>query len=229
MSRAIPFPPYDLPIFVNTGGAFDARCLVVAVIGGGTVGKRKARTLLQAGAAVRMIALEPQPDDMADERLDWRAEPYRPAHLDGADLVVTAAPHDVSERVYQDARGLGLWVSRADDARRGDFLIPATLRRGDRFQVAVSTRGASPALARRVRDRIADVFDDTFGEWVELLGFWRDWTSLWVAPPARTQAFLEEISEWHWLERYRAEGAGAVSRAYLELAARMIAPTSIIM
>src|SRR5947199_2969126 len=90
---------FDLPIYL------DSSRVRAVVVGGGPVGRRKARTLLAAGAAVRVVALEPQPPDVQHEsRLEWLTEPYRPDHLDGVRLVYTAAPGEVSEAVHRDAR-----------------------------------------------------------------------------------------------------------------------------
>src|SRR5438105_747054 len=73
------------PIFLNVK---DRLCLVV---GGGSVGRRKARALLKAGAQVRLVALEPRPQEETSLALDWRPEPYAPEHLGGVALVIAAA------------------------------------------------------------------------------------------------------------------------------------------
>jgi precorrin-2 dehydrogenase/sirohydrochlorin ferrochelatase len=101
----------------------------------------------------------------------------------------------------------------------GDFLTPATLARGRRFKIAVSTGGASPALARRISERLAELFDDHVGEWVDLLEFWRGLAEMGVwDPPEARQQFLDQISDWPWLDRFRSEGPGSVERAYHQLA-----------
>src|SRR5262245_42902847 len=150
MSSPILFLSFDLPVFL------DARSRLAVVVGGGAVGQRKARMLLDAGVSVRVVALEPQPTSLVDDRLDWRAEPYKAEHLDGADLVFTATGWELSQAVHADARARDLWVCRADSAPLGNFITPMTLRRGRCLRIAVSTNGASPALARRIRDRLAE-------------------------------------------------------------------------
>jgi precorrin-2 dehydrogenase/sirohydrochlorin ferrochelatase len=178
--------------------------------------------LLAAGAAVRLVCLEPQPAGLTHLRLEWRSEPYKSEHLDGARLVFTAATDDVNRRVQADAAARGLLVCRADDAQMGAFITPAFVTSGRQFRVALTTGGASPALSRRVRSRLWEMFDDTFGEWVDLLDDWRSraGSGAWRTADGRRQ-FLEQISDWFWLDCFRAEGAAAVERAYAELATEL--------
>jgi siroheme synthase-like protein len=212
MSLGNPPRSFDLPIFLNVAG------LHALVVGGGPVGQRKMGALLAAGATVRLICLEPQPDGLVRPRLEWRSEPYKPEHLDGARLVFTAGPGDLNRRVQADAAARGLFVCRADDAPSGDFISPAFVVSGG-FKVVVSTGGASPALSRRIRSRLWEMFDESFGEWVALLGSWRHraLTATWK-PLNRRHEFLDQISDWPWLDRFRIEGRTAIDNAYRQLA-----------
>ncbi len=212
MSSTRLLSPFTLPVFFNTTD------MLAVVVGGGPVGQRKAQMLLAAGATVRVVALEPRPDDCRDENLDWFAEPYRPELLDGARLIFTAAPLSVCRQVHEDARARGLLVCRADDSAAGDFITPTTIARGN-LRIAVSTGGASPALARAIRERLAETFDEPFAEWVELLANWRR-----RAGQGRWQTqfghheFLEQISDWSWLDHFRQQGRDAINAAYAALA-----------
>jgi precorrin-2 dehydrogenase/sirohydrochlorin ferrochelatase len=217
MSRSRFTPPFDLPVFLNS---FNLHAVVV---GGGPVGRRKATMLLATRAFVRVVALEPRPADMPDHRrLEWLAEPYRSDHLSRAKIVFTAAPPDVCRQVQDDARARGVLVCRADDASAGDFITPTVVSRGNRLRIAISTGGASPALARRIADRLADMFDETFDQWVEMLGHWRliAESGRWKPPHGRRR-FLAEISKWSWLEEYRSAGHDDLVATYLTLAFRL--------
>lgn len=188
---------------------------LVVVVGGGPVGRRKARRLLESGAIVRLVCLEPRPADFAFTRLVWLCEPYQADHLAGATLVFAAAPPEVNRRVAADARRRGILVNRADDPALGDFVVPAMHREGDLI-LAVSTGGAAPTLAKRIRDRLADQIDPALGEWVALLRELRPQIAEQFPDPARRREIYERLAETRWLEALHTQGPAAVRRAMWE-------------
>jgi precorrin-2 dehydrogenase len=193
-----------LPLFVNIT---DRLC---AVIGGGPVGRRKAHALLEAGARVRLVCLEPP--CLSAERLSWLTEAYRPEHLDGAVLACAAATPEVNSQVVTDARQRGIWVNAAHDPESGDVYMPSIVRRGD-FVLAIGSLGAAPALSLRVRERLETEFDEAFGVWVRLLGEMRPEVLVLITDADRRRAFFAHLSDWVWLERLRRDGESAVRRA----------------
>lgn len=200
------------PLFLNLNGR------LCVVIGGGSVGRRKAFALLEAQARVRLVCREPRPAEENAERLEWRHEEYRAEHLAQACLVFAAATPEVNRRVMADAEALGIWVNSADDPARGDFFMPAVLRQGD-LTIAVSTNGAAPALAAQVRARLQCQFDEVFGQWIGLLAELRPWIQRRIADPARRRRAFEELASWPWLNRLRRRGTArtrAAMRARIE-------------
>jgi len=153
------------------------RCLVV---GGGRVAARKIEGLLLCGASVTVVA--PQVHEAVEELaaagaieaidefpLHVQLRPYRGG--EAADyLLVVAATGDpaVDDAVHRDAAGAGVWVNVADDAGRCSFVLPAVARDGT-VTVAVSTGGASPALARWLRDRVVEALGPGMGTLAALL------------------------------------------------------------
>lgn len=139
------------------------RCVVV---GGGAVANRKARKLLQAQAEVVVISPEVKPE-LESMAVEVHRRPYREGDLEGAYLAFAATDsREVNAAVAREARERGVPINVADNPAEGDFALPSTLRRG-RLQISVSTGGASPTLARRVRSALEEAFGPEWSGVVE--------------------------------------------------------------
>lgn len=141
----------DFPVALQLAGR---RALVV---GGGAVAERRVRSLLAAGAHLTVVAPDLAPGLRAlDGGFVHVAQVFAPAHVGETRLVFAATDdRDVNRRVAEVARAAGAWVNVADDPVACDFSMPAVARAGA-VTIAVSTGGSSPALAGRLRSRIAD-------------------------------------------------------------------------
>lgn len=134
----------------------------VCVVGGGQVAARKVQTLLESGARVHIIAQDLcglLRDMLADAnlsgRLAWQEGPYRRNLPAGARLVVACTDdRAVNRQVRDDCRISNVLCNVVDDPELCDFIVPA-VRRFGRVQVAVSTAGAAPSLARELADHLA--------------------------------------------------------------------------
>lgn len=142
------------------------------VIGGGAVALRKIRTLLAAGASVRVAGTTVCPEIAAlndSGALAARVGSYAASDLDGAFMAVAATDDAlVNGQVCADARERGILAAAADDPAAGECTFPAVLRRGD-LEIAVSTGGRCPTFAVDVRDRIAEHIGDEYGTILQLL------------------------------------------------------------
>jgi precorrin-2 dehydrogenase/sirohydrochlorin ferrochelatase len=150
------------PIFLDLS---DRRCVVV---GGGDVANRKARKLLQARA--RVVVISPEVGaELESVVVEVHRRPYREGDLEGAYLAFAATDsREVNAAVALEAKERGIPVNVADRPSEGDFSLPSTLRRGG-LQVAVSTGGASPTLARKIKDELEEVFGPEWAGIVEEL------------------------------------------------------------
>jgi len=139
------------PLFV------DLRERACVVLGGGAVGERKVESLLAVGAAVTVVSpalTERLRQHATSGRIAHVAREYRDGDLAGAALAFAATDDGaINGAVAREGRARGIWVNAADDPAHCDFILPAVVRRGE-VAVAVSTGGASPALARAIRERI---------------------------------------------------------------------------
>jgi precorrin-2 dehydrogenase / sirohydrochlorin ferrochelatase len=148
------------PIFLDLSGR---RCVVV---GGGEVASRKARKLLQARARVVVISPEIKPK-LESVAVEVHRRLYEEGDLEGAYLAFAATDsREANAAVAREAEERGIPVNVADEPSEGDFALPSTLRRG-RLQVAVSTGGASPTLARKIKDELEEVFGPEWAGIVE--------------------------------------------------------------
>ena len=154
------------PMFLKLAGR---RCLVV---GGGAVGEGKIAGLLDAGAEPTVVAPEVTEKVKAwasAARVTWLERKFSPADLDGTFLVIAATSRvEVNELVFREAAQRGVLCNVVDDPERCDFYYPAVLRRGQ-LQIAISTSGSSPALARRLRQELEQQFSAYYGAWLEEL------------------------------------------------------------
>ena len=132
---------------------------------------RKARSLLDCGAAVTVIApdLSEAMEALAPLLQDLERRAYRGGDASPFRLVVTATGiPEVDGAVYADAEAAGVWVNAADDTAHCSFILPAVHRDGA-VSVAVSTGGLSPALASWLRTRLAAACGDDLGALARLL------------------------------------------------------------
>ena len=155
----------DLPI------ALHGERITAVVIGGGSVGTRKALALAETGAQVRVVAPEVTQELAAAERareLTIVRESYSAGHLDRSMLVVAATnSREVNARVAADAQSAGRLVNITDFPDEGNFHSMAIHRSGD-VTIAVSSGGV-PGAAARIRDAIAERFDERYERAVSAL------------------------------------------------------------
>ncbi len=160
-----------LPVFL------DMQTGPILLVGGGELARAKLRLLLSAGARVRWVATDGRHEmngiDAADAA---RVEPVQgdplQADLSGVIAILCAGAGDIGPAMSARARAVGLPVNVMDDLAHSTFIFPAIVDRGD-VVVAVGTGGASPVVARRVRERIEAVLPARIGDLASFIGRWR--------------------------------------------------------
>ena len=180
----------------------------VLVVGGGSIAERKVTGLVQAGACVCVVSPKTTP------RLEgWAAEgciELKRRVFDSGDIqgmfLVYAATNDaaVNEAVYVKAESCGILVNVVDDPPHCNFIVPSVARRG-LLQMAVSTSGAAPALAKRVRRELEERYSDEWEDYVNLLAEVRELVRLYIPnSEAERASVLEAACDLALLERIRA-------------------------
>lgn len=159
------------PIILNVQGRS------ALVIGGDTVAAEKAINLSTAGAQVTV--LNPHFCDelhaLAREgKVTLRAKSYEQGDLEDAFVVVAATTYEpeLSEAIWQEAEERGQLINIVDVPARCNFILPSILRRGQ-LSISVSTGGASPALAKRIRQQLEGLFPPAYAAYLQLAGIIR--------------------------------------------------------
>lgn len=159
------------PIFANLAGR------PVLVVGGGSVAARKISLLLDAGAQVRVVAnqLNAELSALAAEnKILWLAEEFRAEHIRTVFLIIAASSDQaLNRRVFQLAESCQKPVNVVDDRDYCSFIFPSIINRNP-IQIAVSSSGSAPVLARLLREKLEALLPPSLGDMAEISGRWRD-------------------------------------------------------
>ncbi len=146
----------------------------VLVVGGGPVALEKVRGLLEAGAQVTVVVPEALPE-LLSLPVEWLPRGYHSSDLRGRFLVVAATSSTpLNRRIFADAEARGVFCNVVDVPDLCSLILPAVHREGP-IAVAVSTGGASPALAQRIRDDVATLVGPRHADLAERLRGLRPW------------------------------------------------------
>ena len=155
------------PIFLDLKGK------VILVVGGGRVAQRKVEALLDSGAEIRIVSsklTESLNKLVALRDLDCLNDEFQDKHLEDVFLVIAATDdRELNHRISDIAKKKGLLVNAVDQPSDCNFIVPSIVRQGD-LQIAVSTSGKSPALARKLRKQLDKQFGDEYESFLILMG-----------------------------------------------------------
>jgi precorrin-2 dehydrogenase/sirohydrochlorin ferrochelatase len=169
------------------------RCLVV---GGGEVGLEKVEGLLACDADVTLVAPEARPELQAlasEGSIEWRRRDYQSADLDGSLIAIAATDDtDINIRVFDDAEARAMLVNVVDVPPLCNFILPAIVRTGP-LAVAISTAGASPALAKRMKREISELFGEPYAQLAVLLNDARGWAKGTLPTYQDRKEFFESV------------------------------------
>jgi len=183
----------DTPFYMACLKLTGRKCLVV---GGGAVGLEKIEGLMACDGQVTLVSPSaiPELEDLATEgSIAWERRAYRAEDLDGAFMAVAATGDtDINVRVYEDAEERAMLVNVVDVPPLCNFILPAVFRSGP-LAVAISTAGASPALAKRIKRQIAEEYGEPYAKLAELLNEVRGWAKGSLPTYQDRKAFFESI------------------------------------
>lgn len=167
------------------------------VVGGGPVGLEKVEGLLRRDADVTLIApdaVDELRELAAEGSIKWEQREYAGAEdLGGAFIAIAATDDtDLNVRVFNDAESRAMLVNVVDVPPLCNFILPAIWRTGP-LAIAISTAGASPALAKRMRAEIAEAFGPAYARLAEILNEYRGWAKATLPTYQDRKQFFESI------------------------------------
>jgi precorrin-2 dehydrogenase/sirohydrochlorin ferrochelatase len=200
------------PFYIACLKLSGRRCVVV---GGGEIGLEKVEGLLACGGDVVLIAPEAVPAlvGLASEgSIAWEQRDYRREDLEATFMVIASTDDtDVNIGIYDDAERRAMLVNVVDVPPLCNFILPAIVRTGP-LAIAISTAGASPALAKRMKAEVSELFGEEYAQLAVLLNDARGWAKGTLPTYQDRKAFFEGIvnGEPDPVELLRAGDSGAV-------------------
>ncbi|MBU1168562.1 MAG: bifunctional precorrin-2 dehydrogenase/sirohydrochlorin ferrochelatase [Proteobacteria bacterium] len=195
------------PVCLNIKGR---QCLV---IGGGSVGTRKAETLFRCGASVTVIS-----PDISDglqsmagaNKIVLEIRDYDPQDLEGMFLVFCATNNmSLNQRIAGDAEQRGILCNSADLPEESDFILPSLVERGD-LTIAISTAGTSPAFAKKLRKDLSEQFGQEYADFLALMGIIRKKLLAEAHDPQAHKRLFEQLIGSKLLEMLKEKNQEAV-------------------
>jgi precorrin-2 dehydrogenase/sirohydrochlorin ferrochelatase len=183
----------DTPFYIACLRLKGRRCTVV---GAGDVGLEKVEGLLACDADVTLVAPDAHPGLVAlasEESIRWEQREYREGDLDGCLIAIAATGDtDVNIRVFDDAERRAMLINVVDVPPLCNFILPAIVRTGP-LAVAISTAGASPALAKRMKREIGELFGEPYADLAVMLNDARGWAKSTLPTYQDRKVFFEGI------------------------------------
>jgi precorrin-2 dehydrogenase / sirohydrochlorin ferrochelatase len=184
----------ETPFYIACLKLTGRRCLVV---GGGEIGLEKVEGLLACDGQVTLIAPDAEPalrEYAREGSISWEQRPYAgPEDLEGVFMAIAATnDSEVNIKVFEDAERRAMLVNIVDVPPLCNFILPAIVRTGP-LAIAISTAGASPALAKRIKREISEQFGEPYAQLAVLLNEVRGWAKGTLPTYQDRKDFFESI------------------------------------
>jgi siroheme synthase-like protein len=183
----------ETPFYIACLKLSGRRCVVV---GGGEIGLEKVEGLLACDGDVTLVAPEAGPEltQLALEgSIRWEQRAYLPEDLEGTFMVIACTDDtDINIGIYEDAERRAMLVNVVDVPPLCNFILPAIVRTGP-LAIAISTAGASPALAKRMKAEVSELFGEEYARLAIMLNDVRGWAKGTLPTYQDRKAFFEGI------------------------------------
>jgi precorrin-2 dehydrogenase / sirohydrochlorin ferrochelatase len=167
----------------------------VVVVGGGKVAERKVAGLIGTGASIEVIS--PKVTDELEKlakggQIQWFQKSFSTEDIDGAFMIFAATNDPNINQLIKNTAGAHQLITLVDDPDNSDFHVPAVVQRG-RLNIAVSTGGASPTLARKISEKLKQEFDGPYEDYMDFLYWARRKILREVTDPSLKKQLLTSI------------------------------------
>ncbi|RAL26681.1 precorrin-2 dehydrogenase/sirohydrochlorin ferrochelatase family protein [Thermoflavimicrobium daqui] len=179
------------------------RCLVV---GGGKVAERKIARLLVSDADV--IVVSPVVTQTVKKwaeigKIVWYPRFYEEKDGENCSIVIAATnQREVNHQIYKDAKKRKQWINVVDQPSLCNFTVPSTIHRGQ-LTLSISTGGASPSLAKTIRQELEQIYGEEYALFLELAKEMREEIQARVLDPAKRSQILKSLVSRQWIEACR--------------------------
>lgn len=166
------------------------------MVGGGKVAFRKVKRLVKTGAEIKLVSprVLPEIEKLLTEEQISR-EKYRSSFCQDKFLVFAATDNkELNKKIYYNASKNGVLVNVADNPELCDFMVPALVNKGD-LQIAISSGGKSPALAKKIRKELENDYNNKYSEMLNLMGELRELIKENVADMNKRKLILNKLAE----------------------------------
>src|ERR1700740_2751142 len=177
----------------------------VLIVGGGAIAAQKIPGLLEAGAQVHVVSpqLSPQLTKLVrNQKITWSPKSFEPQDLHHAFLVIAATSiRDLNAQVFREADQRNILCNAVDDIDHCHFYYGSIVQRGD-LQIAISTKGKSPACAQRLRRELEQQFVPEYANWLDWLGAARETLRAQSHDPEATKRQLHALDSKPIFQRF---------------------------
>ncbi len=203
--------------------SLDLRKKKCLIVGGGQVAFRKVKTLLLCQARVLVVSpvISSGLRSLAESgMIEHLSEPYNPSHLEGVFLVVSSTnDEDTNRLVAGDCFSRNILINTVDNPSLCNFFFPSLVDRG-LLSIAISTEGKSPALARLLKEKLEEIFDEDYGNFIEFLGNLRPRIMREVPGLQERKSIFRELAGDDFFNLYRTLPAKELEKKVAEIIAR---------
>lgn len=147
----------------------------ITIIGGGKIAYRKTKNFIDCGCNVRVISLEfIEAFNDIESKIELVKDGYKEEYIENSFVVVAAtSDKDVNEAIGLYCKAKNKLVNVVDNPSLSSYIVPSVVKRGDLI-IGVSTSGKSPSLAAKIKKELESLYDESYIEYIELLGTLRE-------------------------------------------------------